>query len=111
MNIAQANPSANDVAIIGMAGRWPRARTPAEFWLNVREGVECISRFADEELEATAGERTKRPDYVKARSVVEGVEEFDAAFFGVLPREAELLDPQHRVFLECCWEALEDAGH
>ena len=88
------------------------ARNVAEFWRNVRDGVECISRFSTEELEVPdAAALASKPDYVMARSVVEGVDQFDAAFFGILPKEAELMDPQHRVFLECCWEALEDAGH
>lgn len=100
-----------DVAIVGVAGRWPGARTPAELWRNVRDGVESISRFAPEELEvAGAAVLARQPDYVRARSVLDGVDLFDAGFFGILPKEAELLDPQHRVFLECCWEALEDAG-
>ena len=87
-------------------------RNVAEFWRNVRDGVDCISRFSAEELEVRdAAALAGRPDYVKARSVVEDVDRFDAAFFGILPKEAELMDPQHRVFLECCWEALEDAGY
>ncbi len=89
-----------------------RARNVGEFWGNVRDGVDCVSRFSAEELEAPdAAALAGRPDYVTARSVVDGADLFDAAFFGVLPREAELMDPQHRVFLECCWEALEDAGY
>jgi amino acid adenylation domain-containing protein len=100
------------VAVIGMSGRWARARNVSEFWRNVRDGVECISCFSAEELEvAGAAALAGRPDYVRARSVLDGPDQFDAAFFGILPREAELLDPQHRVFLECCWEALEDAGY
>ena len=112
MSETPTNGTGDAVAIIGMAGRWPRARNVAEFWRNVRDGVECISRFSTEELEVPdAAALASKPDYVMARSVVEGVDQFDAAFFGILPKEAELIDPQHRVFLECCWEALEDAGH
>ena len=84
----------------------------AEFWRNVREGVDCISHFSSEELEvAGAATLAAQPDYVKARSVLEKADEFDAGFFGILPKEAELMDPQQRVFLECCWEALEDGGY
>jgi amino acid adenylation domain-containing protein len=106
-----SNPE-NALAVIGMSGRWPGARNVTEFWQNVRAGRECISRFPAEELEVRgAAALAGRADYVRARSIVEGVDQFDAAFFGVLPKEAELMDPQHRVFLECCWEALEDAGY
>src|ERR1700752_4899344 len=107
-----ATPQVPSVAIIGMSGRWPGARTAAEFWRNVRDGVECITRFPADELEvAGADELAGRPDYVRARSLLDDADLFDAGFFGILPRDAELLDPQHRVFLECCWEALEDAGY
>lgn len=112
MTEPRASVGDDGVAIIGMAGRWPNARNVAEFWRNVRDGRECIDRFPADKLEvAGASELASRPDYVRARSVLEEVDQFDAAFFGVLPREAELMDPQHRVFLECCWEALEDAGY
>jgi amino acid adenylation domain-containing protein len=95
-----------------MAGRFPRARNVNTFWKNIKEGVECISQFSIEELEVrNAAELARNPRYVRARSVIDDVDLFDAAFFGILPKEAELIDPQHRVFLECCWEALEDAGY
>jgi acyl transferase domain-containing protein len=99
------------IAIIGMAGRFPKARNIDEFWLNLRHGVEGISFFDEQELEA-AGVRVPKnePNYVKARGVLENADLFDAAFFGVGPKEAEAMDPQHRVFLECAWEALESAG-
>ena len=106
-------PSSEGIAIIGMAGRFPGARNAAEFWENLKKGVETISRFTDEELSASGIEDPaliSRADYVRARAVLEGVDLFDAEFFGVTPREAELMDPQHRIFLECSWEALEDAG-
>ncbi|MCU1242055.1 MAG: amino acid adenylation protein [Candidatus Acidoferrum typicum] len=100
------------VAIIGMAGRFPGARTVAEFWRNQLEGVEAISHFTVEELEVPGGrELSERPTYVRARSILDDVDLFDAEFFGIYPREAELMDPQHRLFLECCWEALEDAAY
>src|SRR5262249_17976311 len=106
MSEVSANELANGVAIIGMAGRWPRARNVAELWRNVRDGVECISRFPAAEV---AGPHPQ--DFIGARSILEDADQFDAAFFGILPKEAEVMDPQHRVFLESCWEALEDAGY
>ena len=112
MSESSTNQSGNEIAIIGISGRWPKARNVAEFWRNVREGVDCISRFSPEELEvAGAAALAAQSDYVKARSVLEKADEFDAGFFGILPKEAELMDPQQRIFLECCWEALEDGGY
>ncbi len=112
MNESQSNGSALGIAIVGMAGRFPRARNVAELWRNVRDGVDCVSHFTAEELEVPdAAALAGNSDYVRARSTIEDADRFDAAFFGILPREAELIDPQQRVFLECCWEALEDAGY
>jgi amino acid adenylation domain-containing protein len=111
MIAAAMDSSVPAVAIIGISGRWPRARNVAEFWRNIRDGVDCISQFRTEELEVAKGATLAgRPNYVKARSVIDGADLFDAAFFGILPKEAEFMDPQQRLFLECCWEALEDAG-
>src|SRR5438874_12160727 len=101
------------VAIVGMAGRFPRAQNLAEFWRNLRGGVEAISFFKDEDVQWLPIEHAPKltdPRFVKARGVLEKPEWFDAGFFHVNPKEAELMDPQHRVFLECCWEALEHAG-
>ena len=95
-----------------MAGRFPGAGSVAEFWQNQLNGFEAISHFAIEELEVPgAAELAKNPNYVRARSVLPDVDLFDAEFFGIHPREAELMDPQHRLFLECCWQAFEDAGY
>ena len=100
------------IAIIGMAGRFPRSRDLAELWRNLREGRDCISRFADDEIEtAVSPETLRNPAYVKARGVLEEVDLFDARFFDIAPRQAELMDPQHRLFLEHAHQALEDAGH
>jgi amino acid adenylation domain-containing protein len=102
----------NGVAIIGMSGRFPGAKNTSEFWENLKNGIESIRRFRVEELEIPDRERqAKRPDYVMARPVLDGVEDFDSAFFGIYPQEAILMDPQHRIFLECCWEAIESAGY
>src|ERR1043166_4530465 len=99
------------IAIVGMAGRFPKARNVAEFWQNLCAGTEGITFFTDEEL-AAAGVAVPNHNqrYIKARGVLDDADKFDAAFFGFNPKEAEVLDPQHRVFLECAWEALEDAG-
>jgi acyl transferase domain-containing protein len=106
--------SLNSVAIIGMAGRFPGARNVREFWENLLAGKESISFFEPGELEPAPNEPAgirDDPHYVRARGLLEGAETFDAAFFGINPREAELMDPQHRVFLEAVWEAFEDAGY
>ncbi|MBZ4421924.1 type I polyketide synthase [Myxococcus sp. RHSTA-1-4] len=102
-----------DIAIIGMTGRFPGAPDLDAFWRNLREGVESIRSVSDAELEALGVDAALRKDasWVKASAALEGMELFDAGFFGYTPREAELMDPQHRVFLECAWEALERAGY
>ncbi|MGH2507070.1 MAG: type I polyketide synthase, partial [Ktedonobacteraceae bacterium] len=102
-----------DIAIVALAGRFPGAADIEQFWQNLRAGVESIAQFTMEELQASGVdlELLQDPNYVRARPILEDVEHFDAAFFGYSPREAELLDPQHRLFLECCWEALERAGY
>nr|WCO03998.1 AjuE [Cystobacter sp.] len=102
-----------DIAIIGMAGRFPGAKDLDQFWRNLRDGVESIRSFTDEELAASGVSPALRsnPRYVRAAPVLEDVDRFDAGFFGFNPREAEQLDPQHRLFLECTWEALERAGY
>ena len=101
------------IAIVGMAGRFPGARTVSEFWENLRHGVESIRDRSDEELLAAGAtaEDLAKPAYVKRASILEGVALFDASFFGFSPRDASIMDPQHRHFLECAWEALEDAAH
>src|SRR5580658_673882 len=99
-----------DIAIIGMAGRFPGAHDVGELWRNLCSGKESISRFTEAELEVDPA-LAKRPNYVRARGIIEDADKFDAAFFGINPREAELIDPQQRIFLECCWHAFEDAGY
>lgn len=91
------------IAVIGMAGRFPGARNIEEFWQNLRKGEIGIQFLEDNDSD--------NPNYVNAYSSFEKVDYFDAAFFGYSPREAEIIDPQHRVFLECAWEALENAGY
>ncbi|AOO82159.1 hybrid non-ribosomal peptide synthetase/type I polyketide synthase [Bosea vaviloviae] len=100
------------IAIIGMAGRFPGAADIGAFWQNLLNGVESITRIDPAALEDSFDAATRAlPNYVPARSLLEGVELFDAPFFGMLPREAAVTDPQQRLLLECAWEALEDAGY
>ncbi len=101
-----------DIAVIGLAGRFPGAPDIHRLWLSLVAGREGIRFFTAEELIASGvdSELVARPDYVRAKGILGDVDLFDAAFFGLNPREVELMDPQHRVFLECAWEALEDAG-
>ncbi|MGC5360539.1 type I polyketide synthase [Streptomyces sp. DT24] len=103
---------AGDIAVVGMAGRFPGAADPERLWEAIRNGSELISRPTDEEAreEGVGTELTSSPGYVPAAGVLGAVGLFDARFFGIGNREADLMDPQHRLLLECCWEALEDAG-
>ncbi|HXO19983.1 MAG TPA: type I polyketide synthase, partial [Thermoanaerobaculia bacterium] len=105
--------SPNAIAIIGMTGRFPGAKDLEGFWESLVAGVESITFFSAQELRAAGveAELLADPAYVGARSVLDGAELFDAAFFGLSPREAEVIDPQHRLLLECAWEALERAGY
>jgi phthiocerol/phenolphthiocerol synthesis type-I polyketide synthase E len=102
-----------EVAIVGMAGRFPGAGDLEAFWKNLREGVESITFFSDEELRAAGldEEIITHPDYVRGYGSLGDVSGFDAAFFGYSPREAGMMEPAHRIFLECAWEAMEDAGY
>jgi acyl transferase domain-containing protein/acyl carrier protein len=113
MSDTEVNELNEAVAIVGMAGRFPGAAGVEQFWQNLCRGVESITFFGDEELRASgvAPEDFGRNGYVKAKPVLDDMEMFDASFFGFTPREAELMDPQHRVFLECAWAALERAGY
>lgn len=101
------------IAIVGFAGRFPKANNVNEFWQNLCQGVEGTIFFTDEELLETGipPDVLSHPDFVKAGCMIEGIDLFDAAFFGYNPREAEMMDPQQRLFLECAWHALEHAGH
>ncbi|WP_437779135.1 type I polyketide synthase [Sorangium sp. So ce1097] len=101
-----------EIAIIGMAGRFPGARDVATFWRNLCAGVESVAFLTDEELLAAGVDPAllARPEYVRARAVLDDIDMFDAELFGFTPREAAALDPQHRLFLECAWEAFENAG-
>lgn len=104
---------AEGIAIIGLAARLPGANDLEQFWNNLHNGIESVSTFSDDQLLAAGvdPDLIRHPNYVKAGVRLQGIELFDARFFGYTPREAELIDPQHRMFLECAWEALEDSGH
>ncbi len=101
------------IAIIGMTGRFPGAKDIAAFWQNLRDGVESITFFTAEELAGSHIDPALlvNPKYVGADGIIEGMDLFDAEFFGISPVEAELMDPQHRLFLECAWELMEQAGY
>lgn len=100
MNIDHTSRELRGIAIIGMAGRFPGAVSLEQFWENLQGGTESITFFAE-----------KEPGRVNAAGVLPGFADFDADFFGMTPREAEMTDPQQRIFLECAYEALESAGY
>ncbi|HKH46386.1 MAG TPA: condensation domain-containing protein, partial [Thermoanaerobaculia bacterium] len=108
-----ARPGERAVAIIGMAGRFPGAADLSAFWRNLRDGIESISFFTDFELDrdGVSRELRRHPGYVPAAGVLADAELFDAGFFDIGPREAQVMDPQQRVLLECAAEALESAGY
>jgi len=100
------------IAIVAMAGRFPGADDVEGFWNNLCEGRDSITKFRIDELDPAVNVADRNdPGYVAARGVIDNVELFDAGFFGIGPREAELMDPQQRIFLELCWECLERGGH
>ena len=108
----QHNITGNEIAVIGMAGRFPGAENIDEFWDNLKNGVESISFYSDEELEALNPALRDNPNFVKSKGgIIEDKEFFDASFFGYTPAEAEVMNPQLRIFHECVWEALENAGY
>jgi acyl transferase domain-containing protein/thioesterase domain-containing protein/acyl carrier protein len=105
--------AATDIAVVGRAVRLPGAQTVAQFWENLVTGTESIRPLSEPELRAAGVDPSLLQDsrYVRAAATLDGVDQFDAGFFGFSPREASIMDPQHRHFLEVTWEALEDAGH
>src|SRR4051812_43327318 len=103
----------DQIAVIGLAGCFPGAPDVYALWLILQGGAEALTRLTAEER-AEAGvspELLADPRYVRARGILEGVELFDAEFFGITPRDAEVMDPQQRLFLECAWQACENAGY
>ncbi|MEH0021902.1 MAG: SDR family NAD(P)-dependent oxidoreductase [Desulfobacter sp.] len=111
--IKNAERNGFEIAVIGMAGRFPKSKNLEEFWFNLKNGFECISRFSREEL-AAAGvsqELLNAPSYVKAKGILQDIDLFDADFFNYSRRDALFMDPQTRIFHEIVYEALEDAGY
>lgn len=101
------------IAVVGIAGRFPKARTPEEFWGRLVAGTDCLDELDDQQLLAAGvpGPVLAGPGYVRRSASLDGPDEFDADFFGLPPAVAAAMDPQQRLFLEACWHALEDAGH
>ena len=106
-------PAETDIAIVGMAAHLPGAADIQAYWENLREGRSAVRRLTEEEILASGESpaHLRNPNYVPAAALLEGFDRFDAEFFGFSPKEAAILDPQHRQFLEVAWEALENAGH
>ena len=113
MSSNEAHEHLGKIAVVGMAVRLPGAKDVDQFWRNLRDGVESVKFFSDEELAAEGIPEylLRNPKYVKAGATLDDIDMFDAPFFGIHAREAQLMDPQHRLFLECAWESLENAGY
>lgn len=113
MGDGRREDSNGGIAIIGMTGRFPQARNLSEFWRNLQCGVDCILDISEEELRASGVDShlIDNPAYVKRKGVIEDADLFDAHFFGINPGEAEIIDPQQRLFLECAYEVFEMAGY
>jgi phthiocerol/phenolphthiocerol synthesis type-I polyketide synthase E len=111
--IEETSVPAGAIAVVGLSCRFPGADTPEQFWKNLQSGTESITRFSKEELELAGIPESIRaqPGYVAAKGIVSHADRFDAGFFGLSARESATMDPQQRVFLECAWSALEDAGY
>ncbi|MGH9851384.1 MAG: type I polyketide synthase, partial [Blastocatellia bacterium] len=103
----------SEIAVIGLTCRFPGARNVDDFWQTLRDGIECVSFLKDDELEASIVDPAEPsdPNYVKAAAILADADLFDASFFGFTPKEAEVMDPQHRLFLESAWEVLENGGY
>lgn len=110
--MSDLDPNAH-IAIVGLACDFPQAATPQQFWSNMIEGRCAVADLDDAALRVAGvgAADLAQPNYVRAGIRLDGHDEFDAAFFGLSPREAAVMDPQHRRFLQCAWNALEDAGY
>jgi len=109
----ETGPTGWEIAVIGMDGRFPGAKNLEEFWENIKNGVDCITFFSEKELEEAGvpAQLLQNPDYVKAQPLLADIENFDASFFDYTAGEAAVMDPQMRIFHECVYHALEDAGY
>ncbi len=111
----QETAVSRDIAIIGVAGRYPQARNLAEYWNNLKEGKDCITEIPKERwnhnLYFDADKHKPGKTYSKWGGFMDGVDQFDPLFFNISPREAEYMDPQERLFLQCVYETIEDAGY
>ena len=107
-----ADNNEGDIAVIGLGCRFPDATNPEEFWRNLAAGKESLAELDKNDLEKQGVPRSlaNNPDYVPRGIFLDGFDLFDASFFGLSPMEGDVMDPQHRQFLECAWEAFEDAG-
>ncbi|MEM7325632.1 MAG: SDR family oxidoreductase [Actinomycetota bacterium] len=107
------DPEEGFIAVVGMAGRYPEAPNLDAFWQNLRDGRDCLRTFTDDELDELGipADRYNAENFVRRGTVLPDHDRFDAAFFGFTPRQAEIMDPQSRIFLETCYEALESAGY
>ncbi|MDJ1183277.1 type I polyketide synthase [Roseofilum casamattae] len=112
-NLSDIEIDENDIAIVGMSGRFPGAKNLDEFWHNLKNGVESISFLSERQLLKSGIEREllDDPNYVRVSGSISDIDLFDAKFFNYSPREAQEIDPQQRLFLECSWEAIESAGY
>lgn len=106
---AEKDDLADQVAIVGMSLRVPGANDTEELWQNLASGTESISRFGKDEL--AYPDEFERSDFVPVKGIIEDIDKFDASFFGILPKDAKIMDPQQRIFLELAWEAMERAGY
>lgn len=111
--VPNENNICKGIAIVGMSCQFPGAETIDEFWENLCNGKESITRFTAEEMIAAGVDpnTASSPNYVGARGLINNPNHFDATFFGISPNEAKLIDPQQRIFLESCWHAMESAGY
>jgi len=105
--------SLTDIAVVGLSCRFPGALNIEDYWNNLVHGNETISHFSKEELinSLISNELLENPNYVKARGILKDIDKFDADFFGFNPRDARITDPQHKLLMECVWQALETAGY
>jgi acyl transferase domain-containing protein/acyl carrier protein len=113
VNNPELPATVESIAVVGLTGRFPGAQNVEEFWKNLLDGAETITRFSEQELSAAGVDPViaKMPGFVNAGSILADIDQFDALFFGYSARDAESIDPQQRLFLECAWECLESAGY